>query len=346
MKLRSASLRWVVLVSCVAVLAGLQSCGGAAYLAQAASGQWEVMRAREPIDAVLARPDIDTQLRQQLQRAQRIRQFASQELGLPDNAAYRSYADIHRPYVVWNVVATPELSVSPRQWCFPIAGCVAYRGYFKQTKAQAFAARLAQQGDDVTVGGVPAYSTLGRIADPLLSTVSRYSETDLAALIFHELAHQKLYVPGDSAFNEAFATAVEQEGVARYVAAYLDAAALASWQRRRAQSEQAIALVTAARQDLVQVYAEAVPDQVKRQRKAARLQQLTVDIETLGERTGQRYFADWIAEGLNNAHLASVATYYDEVPAFESLLREDCGTYLPCFYVEAARKAQVRGRLR
>ncbi|MDR2216338.1 MAG: aminopeptidase, partial [Nevskiaceae bacterium] len=201
------SRRLIVAAVCIAAAAvTLHGCG-AGYLAQAARGQLQVMRAREPIDKLLARPDTDAQLREQLQRAQRIREFASRELALPDNAAYRSYADIHRPYVVWNVVAAPALSVSPRQWCFPIAGCVAYRGYFSETGAREFASSLAAKGDDVTVGGVPAYSTLGRIADPLLSTVSRYSEADLAALIFHELAHQVLYVPGDSAFNEAFATA-------------------------------------------------------------------------------------------------------------------------------------------
>lgn len=325
--------------------AGLQGCG-TAYLAQAAGGQAEVMRAREPIDKVLARPDTDEALRTLLLRAQRIREFASRELGLPDNKAYRSYADIHRPYVVWNVVATPELSVAPRQWCFPVAGCVAYRGYFSEGKARAFAADLAAAGDDITVGGVPAYSTLGRIADPLLSTVGRYSEIDLAALIFHELAHQVLYVPGDSAFNEAFATAVEEEGVARYVAAFLDEAALKSWRLRRQQREQAIAVLAAARKDLTAVYASPLPADDKRARKSQRFEQLASELQVLESRTGQRYFSGWLREGLNNAHLASVATYYDQVPAFEALLREQCGGYLPCFYVIAARQAKEKGRKR
>lgn len=334
----AAALLRLALVATTA--AGLQGCG-TAYLAQAAGGQAEVMRAREPIDKVLAHPDTDEALRTLLVRAKRIRDFASSDLGLPDNDAYRSYADIERAYVVWNVVATPELSVSPRQWCFPIAGCVAYRGYFSEEKAKAFAAGLAARGDDITVGGVPAYSTLGRIADPLLSTVGRYSEIDLAALIFHELAHQVLYVPGDSAFNEAFATAVEEEGVARYVAAYLDDAALKAWQQRRKHREQAIAVMAAARKDLAAVYASPVPVEEKRERKKQRFTQLASDLQALEASTGLRYFAGWRQEGLNNAHLASVATYYDQVPAFEQLLREECGGYLPCFYVQAARKAEA-----
>jgi predicted aminopeptidase len=334
---------------CLAALlpAALVACAlpgcGTAYLAQAAGGQLEVMNAREPIEEVLARPDTDAALREQLLRASRIREFASRELGLPDNGAYRSYADIDRPYVVWNVVATPELSAAPRQWCFPIAGCVAYRGYFREDAARDFAAGLAARGDDTTVGGVPAYSTLGRIEDPLLSTVNRYPEIDLAALIFHELAHQVLYVPGDSGFNEAFATAVEEEGVARYVAAYLDPQALASWQRRRAHRQQAVELMAAARRELEAVYDSARPDAEKRELKAARLAQLATELQALEARTGQRYFASWVKEGLNNAHLASVATYYDQVPMFEALLRERCGGYLPCFYVEAAREAQKKG---
>ena len=201
---------------------------GGCYLMQATRGQLTVMKLRQPIDTVIARKDTSDTLKAQLIRARDIRDFASRELGLPDNGAYRSYADIGRPYVVWNVVATPEFSVQPLEWCFPIAGCVAYRGYFNEKAAKDFAADLKARGRDVVVGGVPAYSTLGHIADPLLNTVINYGQLDLAALVFHELAHQVAYLPGDSSFNEAFATAVEEAGVARYAAQLPDRHAAAT----------------------------------------------------------------------------------------------------------------------
>jgi predicted aminopeptidase len=304
------------------------------YLMQAARGQLQVMRARQPIDKVIAKPSTPDPLKQQLVRALRIREFASRELGLPDNDAYRSYADIGRPYVVWNVVATPEFAIEPRQWCFPVAGCVAYRGYFKEAAAQQFAGKLKEQGDDVVVGGVPAYSTLGHIADPLLNTVAGYSELDLAALVFHELAHQVAYVQGDSSYNEAFATAVEQAGVARYAARFVDAATLAAWQRRRVLNVQVVKLFVTTRVDLGVLYRQRLAPEAMRERKAQRFAQLVADIRAMEQREGARSgYGRWIDAGLNNAHLASMATYYDRVPYFETMLAQQCGEYLPCLYV-------------
>src|SRR5437764_9555940 len=193
-------------------------CGcGTLYLMQAASGEWQVLRRRVPIDTLLADPHTPPALRAHLEEVRAAREFASGELGLPQSGSYRSYADIGRPYVVWNVVAAPEFSVSPKRWCFPVAGCVAYRGYFREQRAREFAAALAVRGFDVSVDGVPAYSTLGRFADPVLSSMLRYGDDELAATIFHELAHQLLYVRGDSEFNEAFATTVEDAGLERWL---------------------------------------------------------------------------------------------------------------------------------
>jgi predicted aminopeptidase len=302
------------------------------------------MRAREPIGKLIEAPSTSDALKQQLIRARRIRDFASAELGLPDNASYRSYADIGRRYVVWNVVAAPEFAIEPRQWCFPITGCIAYRGYFREEAARAFAATLQQQGDDVVVGGVPAYSTLGRIADPLLSTVSGYGELDLAGLVFHELAHEVVYLPGDSSFNEAFATAVEEEGVARYAAAHADAATLAAWQARRRLQLEATGLFTAARAELASLYRQRLAPEAMRARKAERMTRLGADILAMEQRHGRRSgYSSWVEAGLNNAHLASVATYHDRVPHFEALLREGCGGYLPCLYVRAREEARAAG---
>lgn len=314
---------------------------GISYYAQAARGQFAVMRAREPVERLIAAPDTTDSLREQLVRARRIRDFATEELRLPDNGAYRSYADIGRSYVVWNVVATPEFAVAPRQWCFPVAGCVAYRGYFRESAARDFAATLAATGDDVLVGGVPAYSTLGRVADPLLNTVSHYGELDLAALIFHELAHQQLYVQGDSSYNEAFATAVEEEGVARYAARYASAEALADWRARRQLRVEVTGAFIRARNDLSALYRSELAEDGMRARKAERLAALSEEVLVMEQRHGRGSgYRGWIEAGLNNAHLAAVATYYDRVPAFEQMLRERCGGYLPCFYVEARRQAE------
>jgi predicted aminopeptidase len=324
-------------------LAALQLLLTGGYVAQAARGQLEVMRARQPIDKVIAKPSTPDTLKQQLMRALRIREFASQQLGLPDNGAYKSYADIGRPYVVWNVVAAPEFSIQPRTWCFPIAGCVAYRGYFKEKAAQDFAASLKKQGDDVVVGGVPAYSTLGRIADPLLNTVTGYAELDLAALVFHELAHQVAYDPRDSSYNEAFATTVEEVGVARYAAQLGDPRLLESWQRRRQLRLEITGLLAGARADLGSLYRQRIAPEAMREAKQQRLAQLGTDIRALEQRQNVRTgYGAWIDAGLNNAHLASIATYYDQVPHFEQLLKEKCGDYLPCLYVTVQQEIAAR----
>ncbi len=181
-------------------------------------------------------------------------------------------------------MATPEFSVTPRQWCFPIAGCVAYRGYFSEAAANAFATQLKQQGDDVIVGGVTAYSTLGHIADPLLNTVIGYPELDLAALIFHELAHQVAYLPGDSSFNEAFATAVEEAGVARYAAQLEDATVLTRWQQRRRLRIEITGEIIATRNDLARLYRQRIAPEAMRQRKAERLTQLADAIRAIEKR--------------------------------------------------------------
>ena len=198
----------------IAVIATLS---GGCYLLQSAEGQLSLMSKREPIARVIDEPSTSPKLRAQLQSVTAIRNFASRELELPDNGSYRKYADIGRPYVVWNVVAAPEFSVEPKKWCFPIVGCVAYRGYFVEAKARHFAAGLHAQGYDVVVGGVAAYSTLGHFDDPILSTMVNWDDVELAAIIFHELTHQLLYVRNDASFNEALATTVEEEGVRRWL---------------------------------------------------------------------------------------------------------------------------------
>jgi predicted aminopeptidase len=316
----------------------LSGCG-TLYLAQAARGQWHVMRERQPIDRVLADENTPEGLRARLAEVRDARDFASRELALPDNPSYRSYADVRRPFVVWNVVAAPELSVEPRKWCFPIVGCVAYRGYFNEDSARGFAAKLRRQGFDVTVGGVPAYSTLGRTADPVLNTMLRYGDTELAAIVFHELAHQVVYVAGDSSFNEAFAVTVEQAGLERWLRKRGRESELQRYLQQKGRQQEYIDLFMRYRARLAQVYSRKGDVQEKRTRKQAVLAELAADMRSLEERQAALSpYREWLKEGLNNAQLASVATYYDCVPGFEKLLA-DSGGEMPVFFASVRRIA-------
>ena len=308
----------------------LPACG-TLYVAQAARGQWQVMHARQPIDKVIASDKTAPELRGRLTEVRAARDFASRELALPDNGSYRSYADLKRPYVVWNVVAAPEFSVSPRRWCFPIAGCVAYRGYFKEAKARSFADSLAMQGFDTYVGGVAAYSTLGKFKDPVLNTMLGYGDDELAAIIFHELSHQLIYVANDSEFNEAFATAVEQAGLERWLKLRGRESDLGRYKARRSRQAQIIALFSGARTKLAALYRQRIALDLMRARKHEIFQSLDQQIADLEKRLGVRSSYRDSEKGLNNAYLASIATYYDCVPGFERLLVSNDGD-LPKFY--------------
>jgi predicted aminopeptidase len=325
-------------------LALLPGCG-TMYIAQAARGQWEVLHDRRPIDAVMSDARTPAALRSRLAAVREARDFASQQLGLPDNKSYRSFADLKRSYVVWNVVATPEFSVEPVRWCFPIAGCVAYRGYFAEKHAQAFAAHLRKRGFDVVVDGVPAYSTLGRFADPVLNTMLIYGDRELAAIIFHELAHQLIYVADDSEFNEAFAVTVEETGLERWLGFTERKKELIEYRAERSRDFAFNTLFADRRAQLAHLYSSKIPPEAMRARKREQFEALAQDIRDLERRQGRSSgYEEWISAGLNNAHLASVATYFDCVPGFERLLAQEGGD-LPRFYAAVralARKPQAQ----
>ena len=312
------------------------------YVTQAARGQWQVMSARQPIDKVIASDRTAPALRDRLTEVRAARDFASRELGLPDNGSYRSYADLKRPYVVWNVVAAPEFSVNPQRWCFPVAGCVAYRGYFKEEKARTFADSLAKQGFDTYVGGVAAYSTLGKFKDPVLNTMLGYGDDELAAIIFHELSHQLIYVANDSEFNEAFATAVEQAGLERWLKLRGRESDLGRFKARRDRQAQVIALFIGARAKLTALYRQKLAPDAMRVRKADIFKALDEQIADLEKKLKARSSFRETEKGLNNAYLASIATYYDCVPGFERLLANKEGN-LPKFY-EAVRDLTKKSR--
>jgi predicted aminopeptidase len=327
-------------VAAAAVLLLAPGCAEIGYYMQSIEGQLQLNAARQPVAAVIADPATPQSLKQKLERAAVIRQFASNELQLPDNDSYRSYADLKRPFVVWNVFATAEFSVEPRRWCFPFAGCVAYRGYFSKAAADDFARTLRDEGFEVRVGGVPAYSTLGWFDDPLLNTFIHYPEYELARLVFHELAHQVAYVKGDSEFNESFAVAVEIAGVERWIAQHGDAAMRDGAARTRARRAQFAALVSDARDRLQKLYRLKIAPELMRERKAAVFAGLQRDYGKLKTEWGGYAGYDIFFDGINNAHLASFSLYNALVPALQRLLAEKDGD-LGAFYAEVRRLAKL-----
>jgi predicted aminopeptidase len=301
------------------VMLSLSGC----YYMQAARGQLDVMSKREPIDELIEAPGTPEELAGRLQLVSEARQFAIDELLLPDNDSYRSYADLGRDFVVWNVFAAPEFSLQPRTWCFPIAGCVAYRGYFSEDAAHRKADQLRENGFDVAVGGIAAYSTLGRFADPVLNTMMQWDDTDLVATIFHELAHQVLYVKGDSTFNESFATAVEEIGLERWLSSRDQGDDFGDYIDRRDQRNKTLELMTAARLDLEKIYASSMAVHEKRRAKETRLAQLANELPA-------EFGTD-----LNNARLAAMSLYHHRVPEFRALY-EECERELRCFFDRAS----------
>lgn len=322
--------RWVPLVA-AALLSG---CSSLDYYSHLARGQLQLLKAREPIAELLNRPTVDPGLKQRLALAQRARDFASAHLGLPDNQSYRLYADIQRPYVVWNVFATEEFSLAPKLHCFPIAGCVAYRGYYSQSRARGAAALLKQEGLDTYLGGVEAYSTLGWFDDPILNSMLRWSDERLVAVIFHELAHQQLYVADDTAFNESFASFVEREGLRQWLTAHglspNDALG-------NAQREQFVALVLASRARLQLLYDSNLAPAQMRIGKQAEFARLRAEYRTLQERkwNGAGFYDNWINAPLNNAKLLPFGLYDRWVPAFAALFAQ-AGHDWPHFYQRVA----------
>jgi len=330
----------------VAVLAASVACVSGCYELQAAIGQADLMLKRQPIARVVANPATPPVLREQLKEVSAIRDFATRELGLPDNGSYRSYADVGRTYVVWNVFAAPEFSVQPKQWCYPIVGCVAYRGYFKERRARALAARLREQGFDVAVGGVAAYSTLGHFDDPVLNTMMGWSDTELAAIIFHELTHQLLYVADDASFNEALATVVEDEGVRRWLLSQGRAADLDAFLEEQRRYRRVTDLAIETRAKLAVLYATALDPAAMRERKsetfaAARARYLQLKAEW-GDRAP---FSNWFDRQINNADLVSIATYESCVPGFERELAA-AGGDLKQFFVRVRELARLPQRER
>lgn len=306
------------------------------YYMQAAAGQLEVLRKRQPIDAVIAADTTSDELAARLSLLKEARDFSITELRLPDNGSYRSYTDLQREYVVWNVFAAEEFALRPKTWCYPVAGCVSYRGYFSRDNAIKMARRLRDKGMDVSVGGVAAYSTLGRFDDPILNTMLQWDDVRLVAVLFHELAHQVVYVKGDSAFNESFATAVEEFGVQRWLTSRGESQLLHQYTEDRALQQTIMQRIATAREALRGVYASSVDVDAMREQKSARLAALSEEIVALLEAQG-RDASRWRDSELNNARLISMVLYEGKLPQFRALLSQ-CDDDIDCFFA-AARSA-------
>ncbi len=333
-----------VLLACMA----LAGCADTRYYWQSVNGHLELMRAAKPVEAWLADAQTPMRLKLRLALAQRIRSFAVTELALPDNASYRRYADLQRRAVVWNVVAAPEFSLTLQTWCFPVLGCVGYRGYFSEDAARRQAEQLRADGMEASVYGVPAYSTLGWMnwagGDPLLNTFIDYPEGELARIVFHELAHQVLYVQDDTMFNESFATAVEQLGSARWLAAFGSPQARGEYAAFDARRKQFHALALATRERLKQVYLlpAATPEEraVRLAGKDAAMREFRAQYSGLKVAWGgYSGYDQWVA-GANNASFGARAAYDELVPAFVALFEREGGNWR-AFYDAVRRLADM-----
>lgn len=314
-------IRCLLLTLCAVTLSACSTFG---YYVDLMTGHSELLEQQKPIAELIANKETSPKLRRLLQTSQNIRDFASKVLYLPENNSYRMYADLKRPYAVWNVVATKEFSVLAKKWCFLIVGCLSYRGYFSKEEAVNFANKLKGEGYDIYVAGANAYSTLGWFDDPLLNTMLYKSETRRAGIIFHELAHQVLYIDNDSAFNEAFATVVEKEGIRRWMVQKGQQDKYDDYILDKKLDYEFTKLLQAAREKLKQLYSKVLPDQEKRKAKTNIFSLLQKEYIVLKKTWGNiKTYDKWMEQELNNSHLLLIATYHELVPLFQKLLKKE-----------------------
>ena len=323
---------WINIVLSIFLVAALTACETVSYYGQAISGQITILNKRQLINQLLAEPLIPERLKDQLRLVLDIREFAQSELRLPVKGQYLSFADLERPYAVWNVYAAPEFSLKPKTWCHPVIGCTSYRGYFSRKNACHYADKLRKQGFDVFISGVAAYSTLGWFDDPVLNTFIYRNDIKLAALIFHELAHHLLYVANDTTFNESFASFVEQEGLRRWLIQKGNSDAFSTYETDYHRHRQFIRLVMKYRRQLELLYAKNLSPSNKRRGKAFIFDKLRSEYRQLkAQWQGYSGFDLWFSRPLNNAQMITVSIYYDLLPAFAAML-QDSGHDLELLY--------------
>jgi len=346
--------KWLAVLSLVLIVLVVSGCETISFYAQALKGQYQIFAHEQPVEKLLANKSTPEALRGRCDVLQQLRAFAGHDLKLPVDGHYKKYVDVHRPFVVWNVQAAPEFSMQPKTWWYPLVGSLDYRGYFSQRGATNYARVLRKRGYDVAVGGVQAYSTLGWFKDPVLNTFLFEPDSDLAEIIFHELGHQRVFARGDTDFNEAFATTVGEEGARRWLKSKGDAAALERYLAHLQRNNEFVHLVMQTRSKLESIFGDErtepgkvrathkmqqVPRNELRQEKQAALAEMKRQFAALKQKWGSGdEFESWFDFPINNAHLNSVAEYYDLVPGFEALLADNGGD-LEKFYVAAERLA-------
>lgn len=323
----------------------MAGCESLVYYGQAINGQLSIISKREKIQSLVNDPAVSPELKQSLESILSIRNFAESSLGLPVDNNYSTYVDLQRPFVVWNVFAAEEFSLHAKNWCYPVAGCVSYRGYFSEDAARKYAASLTEENLDVYIGGIAAYSTLGWFADPVLNTIINREEHRLAALLFHELAHQLVYVPGDTQFNESFASAVEFEGLKRWLVENNNSATVSTVIEQAAREqryrEEFVGLVQTTIATLETLYSSSLTFEEKREQKAKAIDTLRDDYQALKQSwQGYSAYDGWFAGDINNAKLNTVATYFNYVPAFDALLVQS-NYQLPDFYTRVKALAKL-----
>lgn len=323
----------------------LCSCSTVQFYTQAISGQTEIWRKSRPNDVALADPSVAEKVKQRLRLIEELRAFAASDLHLPTKS-FGKYCDLKRPYVVWVVYAAPEFSTESKKWWYPLVGGLKYRGFFNEKDAKQEADKLKKKGYDVFVGGVEAYSTLGYLADPILNTFLHRSDSELAELIFHELTHAKVFVPGDTDFNEAFATANAEDGVRRWLRAKGDVRGLRAYEENLKKSRQVVHLMLHTREKLKVVYAGSYPSvEAERQAKQQVFDGMLREAQDISPNV--RFHIHHAPKTWNNARINTVATYYTMVPGFERLLKEKGGD-LAAFHhaVASMRKLNNEQRMK
>ncbi|HLP77105.1 MAG TPA: aminopeptidase [Candidatus Paceibacterota bacterium] len=347
----------MLLLALLASLLVVSGCRTLKFYGQAIKGQYQILARQEPIEKLVADPATSPGLKTQLELVLQLRVFAEKELRLPVDGHYREYADLHRPYVVWNVQAAPQFSLEPKTWWYPLVGSLEYRGYFSERDAQDYAAALRKKGFDVFIGSVDAYSTLGWFKDPVLNTFVFRREADLAELIFHELGHQRVFARGDTDFNEAFATVVGEEGARRWLQSQGNTNAYVEYLVSLRRNGQFVRLIMDTRAQLAKIYGDQLDNEGKitaaKQLPQPPAELLAAKRQLFGEvqkryeelKAGWGGFAGcdgWFKHELNNAQLNTIANYYDFVPGFEALLKLKGGD-MEKFYAaaeELSKKSQ------
>jgi predicted aminopeptidase len=353
--------RWIIAGLLAIAVLTVSGCKTLNFYRQAAMGEYQILSSEKPIEKIVADTNTPARLKGRLEFVQQLRAFAQTDLKLPVDGHYRKFADLHRPFVVWNVEAAHEFSLEPKSWWYPLVGSLEYRGYFSEPAAVKYGGALRKSGYDVFVGGVEAYSTLGWFKDPLLNTFVFHNDADLAEILFHELAHQRVFARGDEDFNEAFATTVGEEGAVRWLQKHGQQEALDRYRAELKRNDQFVHLVMRTRAELASLYEDQRDEDGKlksthlerrvdpatlRQRKRGvydRLQQQYAALKT--EWGGNTDYDEWFAKDLNNAKLNSVAAYYDLLPAFQRILELNGGD-LEKFYVEVKRLADLKRKER